>query len=152
MVARGLWECSPGTHTISRLPNQNPVGSIPGRSTLLLRWRFLPLEAKEYEYTCTIKYKGGAVGSPVTREETIRVIAFGYDPRVENPHAVSMPGIKTGLVPPPYQILHMPSQVAMLSHAPVANNCEVRGHGPPHLCDLLKHGGPVPCPCSRATH
>jgi len=99
---------------------ENPMGTISGRSTALLRWRFLPLEAKEYFYSCKIKYSGGAVGQAVTREDTIRVYCFGYDPRTENPHTMTMPGIKTGLVPPPYQLLRMPAQVAALSHEKVA--------------------------------
>jgi len=46
------------------------------------------------------------VGKPLkVAGETVKVAAFGYDPRRDDPHADAMPPIDTGLVPPPYQLL-----------------------------------------------
>ena len=45
----------------------------------------------------------------------VKISGIGYDPREMDPHADPMPPINSGLVPPPYQLIAMPSQFAALS-------------------------------------
>jgi len=103
---------------------ENPKGVIPARSTHFLKWRFLPLEARQYTYELPIRYytEGGEASSPqsatgsrengthVTKKKTkhksvLKVAGLGYDPREDDPHAEPPPHENLGLVPPPFQLL-----------------------------------------------
>jgi hypothetical protein len=94
---------------------ENPHGTIPARSTHYLYWRFLPLEVREYFYELPMATRGGAVGAAVDTDTFVSISGFGYDPRSDDPHADTMPPINSGLVPPPYQLLSIPSQIGQLS-------------------------------------
>jgi hypothetical protein len=87
---------------------ENPSGVIPARSTHYLKWRFLPLEAREYLFELPLTYRrdGDAGGDQALLQAlSIRVAGLGFDPRSEDPHADAMPPVDTGLVPPPFQLL-----------------------------------------------
>ena len=63
---------------------ENPTGEIEPQGSVLLRWRFMPVQPREYTATLRIRYSGGAVGAPVTRVEVLTITARGYDPRAED--------------------------------------------------------------------
>jgi hypothetical protein len=94
---------------------ENPTGAIEPRGAVALRWRFMPVQPREYAATLLVRYVGGAHGAPVERVERIRLTAKGYDPRAEDPHAVPPPPISAGLTPPPYQLVPVAAQIASLS-------------------------------------
>lgn len=100
----------------SRQPNPTQVfrleektGSIPGGGSAFLRWRFLPLEAKEYVLRVTVRTVGqqqhddryGEQFGEGTEEQTLEITVrgVGYDPRMRDPHrSVSLRGRKLWLL------------------------------------------------------
>ena len=92
-------------HGFQNLYLENPRGVIPARSTHHLRWRFLPLEARLYAYELPLTYRLEGAAGGKSAAGVIRVAAPGFDPREDDPHAEPMPGVNTGLVPPPFQLL-----------------------------------------------
>ena len=110
-----LAESAAANYGFQSLHLENPVGRIEARTSASLRWRFLPIEIKEYAYELKVTYTGGSVGNLQTRTEIINLLALGYDPRVDNPHNTPLPDIKDGALAPPYQLLDVATQVATLS-------------------------------------
>jgi len=91
----------------------NPKGIIPPRSSTFLRWRFMPLEAIEYNVDIGLKATGGKSNEKV--KAVLKLNCAGYDPRAEDPHAESIPRVELGLQPPPRQLLEVGTQLATLS-------------------------------------
>lgn len=82
---------------------EEKTGSIAGGGSAFLRWRFLPLEAKEYVLRVTVRSveqqqhderfgeRFGEGPEEQTLEITLR--GAGYDPRMRDPHrSVSLRG------------------------------------------------------------
>lgn len=76
---------------------ENKEGTIPGGGgSGFLRWRFLPVEAKEYVLQVTIrtteKYEGHTSVGEQSQEQSmehsldITLKGVGYDPRTRDPH------------------------------------------------------------------
>jgi hypothetical protein len=113
---------------------ENPKGVVAARSTHFLKWRFLPLEARQYTYELPIRYhteegrgdvsglentgsrrnsaligRGVSPQSPTRKKlrqkSVLKIAGLGYDPREDDPHAEPPPHQNLGLVPPPYQLL-----------------------------------------------
>ena len=92
---------------------ENPSGTIDKLHSVLLRWRFFPLESKMYEFE--IPYKIITGKSKV--KGVLKFSAKGYDPRdwSIDPHRMPPPSIESGHCPPPDQCLPVATQVASLS-------------------------------------
>ena len=56
---------------------ENPTGTIVNNHSVQLRWRFMPLEAKTYEYGIPIKMINGKE----TVKQVLKFSCVGYDPR-----------------------------------------------------------------------
>ena len=73
---------------------EEKTGTIAGGGSTFLRWRFLPLEAKEYVLRATIRTTGnhddqfGERFGDRPEEQTLEIIlrGVGYDPRKRDPH------------------------------------------------------------------
>lgn len=73
---------------------EEKTGTIPGGGAAFLRWRFLPLEAKEYVLRVTVRTTehhddrfGEQFGDrPEEQSLEITVRGIGYDPRTRDPH------------------------------------------------------------------
>merc|ERR1719498_1869849 len=42
---------------------ENPTGTIEPQGSVLLRWRFMPVQPREYTATLRIRYSGGSVSA-----------------------------------------------------------------------------------------
>lgn len=86
------------TKQVFRLENKE--GTIPGGGgSAFLRWRFLPVEAKEYVLRVTVrttqneneKHEGHTstdIGEQFPQEQSLDIAlkGVGYDPRTRDPH------------------------------------------------------------------
>ncbi|GMH46654.1 hypothetical protein TrRE_jg2980 [Triparma retinervis] len=92
---------------------ENPSGSIEKLHSVLLRWRFFPLESKSYEIDIPYRI---ITGSTKTKG-VLKFSAKGYDPRdwSVDPHRVAPPPLDSGHAPPVVQCLPVASQAASLS-------------------------------------
>ncbi|CAN0346344.1 unnamed protein product [Ectocarpus sp. 6 AP-2014] len=97
---------------------EEKTGSIAGGRSAFLRWRFLPLEAKEYVLRVTVRTVeqqqhderfGERFGEgPEEQMLEITLRGAGYDPRMRDPHSEILPAVDLGLVHPARQ-LEVPS-------------------------------------------
>lgn len=79
-------------HQVFRL--EDKTGIIPGGGSAFLRWRFLPLEAKEYVLRVAVRttehhdeWLGERFGDrPEEQSLEITLRGVGYDPRSRDPH------------------------------------------------------------------
>lgn len=71
---------------------EEKTGTIPGGGSAFLRWRFLPLEAKEYVLRVTVRtteqqHHDERFGErPEEQSLEISLTGVGYDPRTRDPH------------------------------------------------------------------
>lgn len=76
------------TKQIFRL--EQKTGTIAGGCSAFLRWRFLPLEAKEYVIRIAVRternYEDQLGESPEEQSLEISLRGVGYDPRTRDPH------------------------------------------------------------------
>jgi hypothetical protein len=89
--------CFDSSSSLKVLQIENPHGLIPPRSSTFLRWRFLPLEAREYSVSVGIKghchtnsregegEEGGGGGEKKV-QGTLQMKCRGFDIRKEDPH------------------------------------------------------------------
>ncbi|CAB1120454.1 unnamed protein product [Ectocarpus sp. CCAP 1310/34] len=97
---------------------EEKTGSIAGGGSAFLRWRFLPLEAKEYVLRVTVRTverqqhdeRFGEWFGEGSEEQTLDITlrAAGYDPRMRDPHSEILPAVDLGFVHPARQ-LEVPS-------------------------------------------
>ncbi|GMI16115.1 hypothetical protein TrLO_g4845 [Triparma laevis f. longispina] len=92
---------------------ENPSGRIASFKSVMLRWRFLPLEAKLYELDLPVKMIDGKN----VVKSILKFSCKGYDPRdwSVDPHRVPVPHTDVGALAPPEQYIDVPSQEATLS-------------------------------------
>ncbi|CAM9105839.1 unnamed protein product, partial [Scytosiphon promiscuus] len=92
---------------------ENETGTIPSGGSVFLRWRFLPLEAKEYVLRVIVRTMeqqddeafGERFGEqPEEQSLDITVKGVGYDPRARDPHSEKLPAVDLGLVHPARQL------------------------------------------------
>lgn len=73
---------------------ENKTGTISGGGSARLRWRFLPLEAKQYVLRVTVrtveKYDERLGEQPDEKSVNITLRAVGYDPRERDPHRLEI--------------------------------------------------------------
>lgn len=69
---------------------EEKTGTISGGGSAFLRWRFVPLEAKEYVLRVTIrveeKLEENNGVNPEEHSVDITLKGIGYDPRKRDPH------------------------------------------------------------------
>lgn len=71
---------------------EEKTGTIPGGGSTFLRWRFLPLEAKEYVLRVTVRTLEQHHDDDPFEERfeeqslEITLTGTGYDPRTRDPH------------------------------------------------------------------
>eukprot|EP00752_Nemacystus_decipiens_P004480 g4092.t1 len=101
---------------------EEKTGTIPGGGSTFLRWRFLPLEAKEYVLRVTVRTTEHHDDPPCERFEDrpeeksleITLRGVGYDPRTRDPHSEVLPAVDLGLVHPARQLEVLPGQPCLL--------------------------------------
>ena len=91
---------------------ENARGFIDRGKSVLLRWRFMPLEVKTCELAVGVKI---FIGKEMVDKQTLKIKVKGYLPGEEDPHAEVIPAVNLGLLPPPCQFLKLPAQTATLS-------------------------------------
>lgn len=91
----------------------NPVGCIPVGESVLLEWRFQPIEERVYEVELPLHVLGGETMVVRVRGRGTREVTFSAPP-------VETSGLQTGLGYDPAQTLRLPDQTATLSVESIA--------------------------------